>query len=61
VRITARVLVKPGQEIGLGSSASQVAGGGELAQAPVSGNVTSRPTTFWSARPRGKRLLDPSR
>ena len=59
VRISGKVLVKPGQEIGLGSFRFQLLEGGELAQREYYGNVTIEASDIVVHAPNGKRLLDP--
>ncbi len=58
VRISGKVLVKPGQEIGLGSFRFQLLEGGELAQREYYGNVTIEARDIVVHAPNGKRLLD---
>ncbi|MGA2673179.1 MAG: FHA domain-containing protein [Terracidiphilus sp.] len=58
VRIGAKVLVKPGQEIGLGSFRFQLLEGGELAQREYYGNVTIEANGIVVHAPNGKRLLN---
>jgi len=59
VRIGAKVLVKPGQEIGLGSFRFQLLQGGQLAQRKYYGNVTIEANEIVVHAPNGKRLLNP--
>ena len=59
VRISGKVLVKPGQEIGLGSFRFQLLEGGQLAQREYYGNVTIEANEIVVHAPNGKRLLDP--
>ncbi len=59
VRIGGRKLVKPGQEIGLGSFRFQLLEGGQLAQREYHGNVTIEANGIVVTTPSGKRLLDP--
>ena len=59
IRIAGKVLVKPGQEIGLGSFRFQLLEGGELAQREYYGNVTIEANAIVVHAPNGKRLLDP--
>jgi ABC-type multidrug transport system ATPase subunit/pSer/pThr/pTyr-binding forkhead associated (FHA) protein/ABC-type multidrug transport system permease subunit len=58
VRISGKVLAKPGQEIGLGSFRFQLLEGGELAQREYYGNVTIEASGIVVHAPNGKRLLD---
>ena len=59
VRITGKVLVKPGQDIGLGSYRFQLAADGKLVQREYYGNVTIEANGIVVCAPNGKRLLDP--
>jgi ABC-type multidrug transport system ATPase subunit/ABC-type multidrug transport system permease subunit len=59
IRVSGKVLVKPGQEIGLGSFRFQLLAGGELAQREYYGNVTIEASDIVVLAPNGKRLLDP--
>src|SRR5262249_45623708 len=59
VRITARTLVRPGQEIGLGSFRFQLLQDGALAKREYIGNVTIEITAMSVDAPGGDRLLDP--
>ena len=59
VRIGGKMLVKPGQEIGLGSFRFQLLEGGHLAQREYYGNVTIEANEIVVQAPNGKRLLDP--
>jgi ABC-type multidrug transport system ATPase subunit/pSer/pThr/pTyr-binding forkhead associated (FHA) protein/ABC-type multidrug transport system permease subunit len=59
IRITGKVLVRPGQEIGLGSFRFQLLEGGELARREYYGNVTIEADNIAVNAPNGKRLLDP--
>jgi pSer/pThr/pTyr-binding forkhead associated (FHA) protein/ABC-type cobalamin/Fe3+-siderophores transport system ATPase subunit len=59
IRISGKVLVKPGQEIGLGSFRFQLLEGGQLAQRQYYGNVTIEANGIVVHAPNGKRLLDP--
>jgi ABC-type multidrug transport system ATPase subunit/ABC-type multidrug transport system permease subunit len=59
VHISSRTLVKPGQEIGLGSFRFQLLEGGELARREYYGNVTIEAVDITVHAPGGKRLLDP--
>jgi len=58
VRISGKVPIKPGQEIGLGSFRFQLLEGGELAQREYYGNVTIEANDIVVNAPNGKRLLD---
>jgi ABC-type multidrug transport system ATPase subunit/pSer/pThr/pTyr-binding forkhead associated (FHA) protein len=58
-RISTKVLVKPGQDIGLGSFRFQLLEGGELAKREYYGNVTIEANEIVVHAPNGKRLLDP--
>jgi len=58
VRITGRVLAKPGQEIGLGSFRFQLLEDGQLARREYYGNVTIEAAEIMVNAPNGKRLLD---
>jgi ABC-type multidrug transport system ATPase subunit len=59
IRITGKVLMRPGQEIGLGSFRFQLLEGGELARREYYGNVTIEANEIVVHAPNGKRLLDP--
>lgn len=59
VRITGRVLAKPGQEVGLGSFRFQLLEDGQLARREYYGNVTIEAAEIVVQAPSGKRLLDP--
>ena len=59
IRISGSVLVRPGQEIGLGSFRFQLLEGGELARREYYGNVTIEAESVTVDAPNGKRLLDP--
>ena len=59
VRISTKLLVKPGQDIGLGSFRFRLLEGGELAQREYYGNVTIEANEIVVHAPNGKRLLDP--
>jgi ABC-type multidrug transport system ATPase subunit/ABC-type multidrug transport system permease subunit len=59
IRVSGKVLVKPGQEIGLGSFRFQLLADGELAQREYYGNVTIEASNIVVLAPNGKRLLDP--
>jgi ABC-type multidrug transport system ATPase subunit len=58
VRVTGKVLAKPGQEIGLGSVRFQLLENGELAQRDYNGKVTIEAKDIVVHAPNGKRLLD---
>jgi ABC-type multidrug transport system ATPase subunit len=58
VRVTGKVLAKPGQEIGLGSVRFQLLESGELAQRDYNGKVTIEAKEIVVHAPNGKRLLD---
>ena len=59
LRMGGKVLVKPGQEIGLGSFRFQLMTDGVLAQREYYGNVTIEASEIVVCAPNGKRLLDP--
>ena len=59
IRITGKVLAKPGQEIGLGSYRFQLLEGGELAQREYHGNLTIEAVDVVVNAPNGKRLIEP--
>ncbi|HEY2861189.1 MAG TPA: FHA domain-containing protein [Terracidiphilus sp.] len=59
IRITGKVAMRPGQEIGLGSFRFQLLEGGELARREYYGNVTIEANEIVVHAPNGKRLLDP--
>lgn len=58
VRITGKTLVRPGQEIGLGSFRFQVLEDGQLAKREYIGNVTIEVSSVAVNAPTGERLLD---
>jgi ABC-type multidrug transport system ATPase subunit len=58
VRVTGKILAKPGQEIGLGSVRFQLLENGELAQRDYNGKVTIEAREIVVHAPNGKRLLD---
>ena len=58
IRVTGRVLVKPGEEIGLGSIRFQLLENGELAQRDYNGKVTIEARDIVVNAPNGKRLLN---
>lgn len=60
IRITGKVLVRPGQEIGLGSFRFQLLESGELARREYYGNVTIEANGIVVHAPNGKQLLDPT-
>ena len=59
IRISGKVLVRPGQEIGLGSFRFQLLESGELARREYYGNVTIEANNIVVHAPNGKLLLDP--
>jgi ABC-type multidrug transport system ATPase subunit/ABC-type multidrug transport system permease subunit len=59
VRVTGKVLARPGQEIGLGSVRFQLMENGQLAQRDYNGKVTIEAKEIVVLAPNGKRLLDP--
>jgi ABC-type multidrug transport system ATPase subunit/ABC-type multidrug transport system permease subunit len=59
VRITGKVLARPGQEIGLGSVRFHLMENGQLAQRDYNGKVTIEAKEIVVHAPNGKRLLDP--
>ncbi len=59
VRVTGKVLAKPGQEIGLGSYRFQLLEGGQLAQRTYHGNVTIEAANVVVNAPNGSRLIEP--
>jgi ABC transport system ATP-binding/permease protein len=59
IRITTKVLAKPGQEIGLGSYRFQLLEGGELAQREYHGNLTIEAMDVVVTAASGKRLVEP--
>ena len=59
IRISGKVLAKPGQEIGLGSYRFQLLEGGELAQREYHGNLTIEAANIVVNAPSGKRLIEP--
>jgi len=58
VRVTGKVLARPGQEIGLGSVRFQLMENGQLAQRDYNGKVTIEAKEIIVNAPNGKRLLD---
>jgi len=60
LRISGKVLIRPGQEIGLGSFRFQLLAGGELQQREYYGNVTIEVNDIVVCKPNGRdRLLNP--
>ncbi len=59
IRVSGKVLAKPGQEIGLGSYRFQLLEGGELAQREYHGNLTIEAAGVVVNAPNGKRLIEP--
>jgi ABC-type multidrug transport system ATPase subunit/pSer/pThr/pTyr-binding forkhead associated (FHA) protein len=59
VRISGKVLAKPGEEIALGSFRFQILDGGELEQREYHGNVTIEAEGVVVNSPTGKRLVEP--
>lgn len=59
IKISGRVLMRPGQEIGLGSFRFQLLEGGELARREYYGNVTIEANEIVVHAPNGKQLLEP--
>jgi ABC-type multidrug transport system ATPase subunit/pSer/pThr/pTyr-binding forkhead associated (FHA) protein/ABC-type multidrug transport system permease subunit len=59
IRISGKVLAKPGQEIGLGSYRFQLLEGGELAQRKYHGNLTIEAADVVVNAPNGNRLIEP--
>jgi ABC-type multidrug transport system ATPase subunit/pSer/pThr/pTyr-binding forkhead associated (FHA) protein len=59
IRITGKVLAKPGQEIGLGSYRFQLLEGGELAQREYHGNLTIEASEVLVTGSEGQRLVEP--
>jgi ABC-type multidrug transport system ATPase subunit/pSer/pThr/pTyr-binding forkhead associated (FHA) protein/ABC-type multidrug transport system permease subunit len=59
IRISGKVLVQPGQEIGLGSYRFQLLESGELAQREYHGNVTIEAVDVIVNSREGKRLIEP--
>lgn len=59
IRITGKVVMRPGQEIGLGSFRFQLLEGGELARREYYGNVTIEANEIVVHAPNGKQLLEP--
>lgn len=59
VRVTGKVLARPGQEIGLGSVRFELLANGQLAQRDYNGKVTIEAREIVVCAPNGKQLLDP--
>ena len=59
VRISGKVLARPGQEIGLGSYRFQLLEGGQLARREYHGNLTIEAAEVVVNAPNGKRLIEP--
>jgi ABC-type multidrug transport system ATPase subunit/pSer/pThr/pTyr-binding forkhead associated (FHA) protein len=59
IRVSGKVLAKPGQEIGLGSYRFQLLEGGELAQRKYHGNLTIEAADVVVNAPNGNRLIEP--
>jgi len=59
IRVTGKVLARPGQEIGLGSFRFQLLEGGELAQREYHGNLTIEAAGVVVNAPNGRRLIEP--
>jgi ABC-type multidrug transport system ATPase subunit/ABC-type multidrug transport system permease subunit len=59
LRVTGKVLARPGQEIGLGSVRFQLMENGSLAQRDYNGKVTIEAKEIVVHAPNGTRLLDP--
>ena len=59
VRVSGKVLAKPGQEIGLGSYRFQLLEDGELAQREYHGNLTIEAADVVVNAPNGNRLIEP--
>jgi ABC transport system ATP-binding/permease protein len=59
LRISGKVLAKPGDEIGLGSYRFQLLADGELAQRKYYGNLTIEAADIVVNAPNGKRLIEP--
>ncbi|MFC5865222.1 FHA domain-containing protein [Acidicapsa dinghuensis] len=59
IRVSGKVLAKPGQEIGLGSYRFQLLEGGQLAQRTYHGNVTIEAANVVVNAPSGNRLIEP--
>jgi ABC transport system ATP-binding/permease protein len=59
IRVSGKVLVRPGQEIGLGSYRFQLLEGGELAQRKYHGNLTIEAAGVVVNAPNGQRLIEP--
>lgn len=59
VRVSGKVLARPGQEIGLGSYRFQLLEGGQLARREYHGNLTIEAAEVVVNAPNGKRLIEP--
>lgn len=59
IRVSGKVLAKPGEEIGLGSYRFQLLEGGQLAQRTYYGNVTIEAANVVVNAPNGNRLIEP--
>jgi len=59
VRVSGKVLARPGQEIGLGSYRFQLLEGGQLAQREYHGNLTIEASEVVVNAPNGRRLIEP--
>ena len=59
IRVSGKVLARPGEEIGLGSYRFQLLAGGELAQRKYYGNLTIEAADVVVNSPSGKRLIEP--
>lgn len=59
VRVSGKILARPGQEIGLGSYRFQLLEGGQLARREYHGNLTIEAAEVVVNAPNGKRLIEP--
>lgn len=59
VRVSGKMLVKPGQQIAVGSYRFQVLEGGQLAQREYHGNLTIEAAGVTVNAPNGRRLIEP--
>lgn len=59
MRVTSKVLVRPGQEIALGSYRFRILEGGQLAQREYHGNLTIEAAGVTVHAPNGRRLIEP--
>jgi ABC-type multidrug transport system ATPase subunit/pSer/pThr/pTyr-binding forkhead associated (FHA) protein/ABC-type multidrug transport system permease subunit len=59
MRVTGKVLVRPGQEIALGSYRFRILEGGQLAQREYHGNLTIEAAGVTVHAPNGRRLIEP--